>query len=836
MTSSKISVLPKFKMKSILIILLILIIPGITTSQISNDAESYFSLDSLMTVEEYIKTSRNDSLFEKNYFYKQIMTFEDSTSQMSFDEILSLQDSFKKNNSYNQLNTNSANWGHVKLRGKKNIDTTYIFQFTTVHSTRWNKVEAWTVHEDNSIEYSTTGKNVEAEDSAFPAPVDLLKIRVKANEKVDIFLRFDKVEVKPNSRYDIAFYVINKEIFPGYFKGYPFKGIFCYDADIEPFHGNIIRTHKIFTEQLKSYTIDEIHSKWVTLDKTLVTETKSEPNKTYWTKLHIMGSPYLIGEQLFQVGSYEGDDSDSFDHLDYYVYRNSSKSYEVYKTGDHVSVNNKPYKFWASFIKIDIQENDTLDVFIRMEGKDPRIPYCEMNLFHIDKTTIFPKQVYFGLKNGVFFGILALQFLFFLILYIIEKAPIHLYFCLIVLGTFLSLSTDETNYYSFVLFPAFRDLHTPIHYLGLFLGPLGYVKFAEYYFNYKKPNIFSTWLIPIFIIALACFTLLAVKTNALFNFNNIHEIVMLLQFIAIIISLTLAYKAPFQKNVSKKMFLAAFFPIAITGILFFSNNFSTTISTNFPWAYEYFYDLFRIGIIMMLILLSLSIGHRTNRLKAEKEIAEKLAEKNEIILIKSKQNEVLLKEIHHRVKNNLQTISSLLYLQSYNLEDEQAKEKIVVSQQRVESMALIHKNLYQRDNLASIEMRDYISKLSQSLDSSYGRENIKLQLDINELELDVDTATPLGLVINEIVTNSYKYAFPNNSEGIISISMKKDMDEKITLIISDNGIGKKADVKDSFGTKLVSLLIKQIGAQLETDNVDGYWNKIVVYEKQNSEF
>ena len=826
-------------MRSTIIILLILIIPGITSSQISNDTqgiESYFPLDSLMTVDEYLKSSRDGSLFSKNYFYNQIMTFEDSTSQMSFDEILDLQDSFKKNDSYNKLNTNSANWGHVKLQGKKNIDTTFILHFRTTHRPRWDKIEAWNVREDKSIEYSATGKKVKAENSAFQVPVDFIKIRVKANEKIDLFIRFDLLEKQPNFSYEIAFNIINKELFPGYFKGYPFKGFFYHNPDIEPFQGNLIITHKIFTEKLNSYTIEEIHSQWETLNKTLVNETKSEPKKTYWTKLEVIGSPYLVGEHLFHMGSYNGDDSDSFDHLDYYVYRNKSDNYEVYKTGDHVSINDRPYKFWASFIKLDIQEKDTLDVFIRMEGKDPNIPYCEMNLFHIDKSTLFPKQVYFGLKNGVFFGILALQFLFFLILYFIEKAPIHLYFCAIISGIFLSLCTDETNYYSFVLFPDFRDYHIPIHYLGLFLGPLGYVKFAEYYFNYKKPNIFSTWLIPTFILVLGCFTFLAVQTNTLFNNNNIHEIVMLLQIIAIIFSLTMAYKAPFQKNVSKKMFFAAFFPIGLIGLFFFSINASDTISTTFPWAYEYFYDLFRIGIIMMLILLSLSIGHRTNKLKAEKEIAEKLAEKNEIIMIKSKQNEVLLKEIHHRVKNNLQTISSLLYLQSYNLEDDQAKEKILVSQQRVESMALIHKNLYQRDNLASIEMKNYISKLSQSLDSSYGRENIKLQLDISEIELDVDIATPLGLIINEIVTNSYKYAFPDNSEGIISISMKRTTDQKINLIISDNGIGKKTNNKDSFGTKLISLLIKQIDAKLETKNKGGYWSKIEVHEKQKVEF
>ncbi len=191
---------------------------------------------------------------------------------------------------------------------------------------------------------------------------------------------------------------------------------------------------------------------------------------------------------------------------------------------------------------------------------------------------------------------------------------------------------------------------------------------------------------------------------------------------------------------------------------------------------------------------------------------------------KSRQNETLLKEIHHRVKNNLQTISSLLYLQSANITDVDAKEAIAQGQHRVESMALIHKNLYMKDNLAGIEMKDYLTRLTSNLKDFYIPKDttIAINLNMEPAEIDVDTAIPLGLITNELLTNTFKYAFPNKKSGQVDIDFIKIDQSKFYLKIKDNGIGKDMD-SSGFGSQLVALLSRQLEATFKDGNNNGYW-------------
>ncbi|MES1249670.1 MAG: sensor histidine kinase, partial [Chitinophaga rupis] len=155
-----------------------------------------------------------------------------------------------------------------------------------------------------------------------------------------------------------------------------------------------------------------------------------------------------------------------------------------------------------------------------------------------------------------------------------------------------------------------------------------------------------------------------------------------------------------------------------------------------------------------------------------------------------REKEVLLKEIHHRVKNNLQMVSSLLSLQSHYITDVQALEAVKDSRNRVQSMALIHQNLYQENDLTGIDIKDYISKLCDNLFHSYNIRAGKIQLikELQPITLDVDVVVPLGLILNELITNSLKYAFPDGRDGTIKIILKEDPD-RLKLAVYDNGVG-----------------------------------------------
>lgn len=207
---------------------------------------------------------------------------------------------------------------------------------------------------------------------------------------------------------------------------------------------------------------------------------------------------------------------------------------------------------------------------------------------------------------------------------------------------------------------------------------------------------------------------------------------------------------------------------------------------------------------------------RFARRRAEEQIKASLQEK-----------EVLLREIHHRVKNNLQIISSLLNLQAKYLKDEQILEIFKNSQKRIESMALIHEQLYQSKNLAKINFADYTRKLVSNLFSAYvfNSDTTKLQLDLENIFIDIDVAIPCGLIINELILNSLKYAFPEGKTGMISVDFYPNEQEKFVLVVSDNGIGFPEDFDfkntESLGLQLVNDLTSQLDGDIQLDTSKG---------------
>ncbi len=190
-----------------------------------------------------------------------------------------------------------------------------------------------------------------------------------------------------------------------------------------------------------------------------------------------------------------------------------------------------------------------------------------------------------------------------------------------------------------------------------------------------------------------------------------------------------------------------------------------------------------------------------------------------------KEKEVLLKEIHHRVKNNLYVISSLLNLQSAYVAQEDILNLFADSQNRIQAMALIHEQLYQSQDLAQINFADYIKRLVNNLFISYNASSrgIKSSLNIEPVALNLETAIPCGLLINELVTNSFKHAFPNASSGHIYIDLKLSNQGKLNLVVSDDGIGLAEDLdwknSSSLGLRLVRILTQQIDATIEQQKI-----------------
>ena len=191
------------------------------------------------------------------------------------------------------------------------------------------------------------------------------------------------------------------------------------------------------------------------------------------------------------------------------------------------------------------------------------------------------------------------------------------------------------------------------------------------------------------------------------------------------------------------------------------------------------------------------------------------------------EKEVLLKEIHHRVKNNLYIISNLLDLQSETLEDEASKQLFADSQNRLQTMALIHEQLYKSKDLATVDFTNYVRNLVNNLYYSYDNTNgkIEIAIDADSLLLNLETAIPCGLLINELITNSFKYAFPESRSGTIAIQINCDRHENINLIVRDDGIGIPENLDwqntSSLGLRLVNILAEQLEANIALDRHNG---------------
>ena len=217
----------------------------------------------------------------------------------------------------------------------------------------------------------------------------------------------------------------------------------------------------------------------------------------------------------------------------------------------------------------------------------------------------------------------------------------------------------------------------------------------------------------------------------------------------------------------------------------------------------------------------------TERKKAEDKIKSSLKEK-----------EVLLREIHHRVKNNLQIISTLLALQADEITDQKILENYRESENRIQSIALIHEKMYQSRDISNIDFTGYIKSLINDLMYSYDADsrNIKSVVDTDNFLFSIETVQPLGLIINEIISNSLKYAFKNKDEGIITVKLEKIDDSNFKLTVNDNGIGfpENVDFKNtgSLGLQLVNELVNQLDGTIELNSEGGTEFKIIFKEPE----
>ena len=201
----------------------------------------------------------------------------------------------------------------------------------------------------------------------------------------------------------------------------------------------------------------------------------------------------------------------------------------------------------------------------------------------------------------------------------------------------------------------------------------------------------------------------------------------------------------------------------------------------------------------------------------EQHVNRQIRSTNQILKQRNEEKDVLIKEIHHRVKNNLQIISSLLRLQSYEINDLEAKEKFMDSVNRIKSISNLHETIYQSDNILGIDLNAYLKNLAQNLIESYSIEkNIELYIKSDLINVENDHVVPLSLILNEMISNSIKHGFADSDSGKISISISKINElNQYRLLYSDSGSWVISEKSNSFGTELIQSLVDQLNGSIE---------------------
>ena len=400
----------------------------------------------------------------------------------------------------------------------------------------------------------------------FLLPNATIAEQIALKNKLDQILRTTE---NPKERVVIAqqYQQIVAEIWPGLFEGYPFNGHFAFSSENFPYKWNRIHIPNLYIDPTGKADIDLVTKNWDRFNLKEMANLSHEANQVYWLKTSFYGSPYFNGEQILRI---HGDNLFNFDYIDTYI-SDRKGGFKHQRTGDKVLLKDQPYNFWANFIKLNIPLKDTLDFFIRLEGADERLLLSNINLHHIDDHALFPAQINEAWKDGLFYGILIFQCIYFLFLFIIEKESIHLYYVLGVFGFFLAIGFSPENFNKFVAFPNWNDYYVPLLYLGLFMIPSFAIKFTEAYFNYSKNSFLSKRVIPIYILLCALVALNAYLQLKTFNPNSYNKFPFILLGVFIFLGVAIIFALAFsvkRQSLSKKYFLLAFTPMLLLCLLF----------------------------------------------------------------------------------------------------------------------------------------------------------------------------------------------------------------------------------------------------------------------------
>ncbi len=582
------------------------------------------------------------------------------------------------------------------------------------------------------------------------------------------------------------------------------------------FRGIELSVLDLYADSLQESSFESILIEEPGLNWTAAKLVTPERGIVYWLRTQLVGNDQFRGKQIFHLGQEMGNDLHAYDHIDIYTKNQKGKTNHI-KTGRLVKKEDKPIAFWLNLIPLDIQEQDTVDVYIRLEGFNLNYPLQRFKLWHLDYQYLFSRQLSATTKSSVFYGILGIQILFFVFLYLIEKERIYVYFSIFGLGFFLSRAFSEFNFSSLVPFPSLIPYNEMIYHSSVYINVLGGVLFVSKYLNMPRDGWFMKRIVPMYLIM----TLIAyLRFMFRYSFSDEGTYPTLLTpafytFSALLLGIYMIIKAPTSKATSRRLLLIAIIPIIIGSAL--------TIFFNEGWLPTYFNamlidDIMKIAVVLFLVTLALIVGYRSNLLKAEKnEVIQENLKAQQTIFEKQLRTEKLeeLDQLKTKLYTNIthEFRTPLTVILGVNNELLETSKALNIPESKKE--AFFHnQHLIQRnsENLLTLvnqlldlskadnqelsldfiqgDILPFLNYLTESFFSKAKEKNIRLVFytELDSLVMDYDEQQMQHIIYN-LLSNALKFTEGNGKIVVHASILGTEAKHHLQLKVSDNGIG-----------------------------------------------
>ena len=574
---------------------------------------------------------------------------------------------------------------------------------------------------------------------------------------------------------------------------------------------DLLSSSKIFIDEKRDYTIDKIvvsDDLFQKNDKNILSFGYS-PNFDVWIKFTLKNSS---NNSIKKILEYNNPLTTNIEFYD------SKKDYKVQKHG-LLSQNDNKFVLNPIFL-IELEANEEKTYFLKASSE---ITTLIINLKLWDEEKFYEKEIKHQVVLCLFFGAMFILAIYNLFIYFFTRDISYFYYVIYIFGLIIHhlMYTGIANIYLFdydsmllIVSLASVIVALPIYALGLF---------TKSFLQTKQYPRFNS-VLNLFLILIPLSIIFFLVTDDYDKYRN--SITMIFLLFLMVITLY----AVIKKNQQAYFILFGWFIFLSSGLLMYLSSAGIfNITKYFPYLIE-------TSFVMEAIIFSIALANRITSLQKERNEANQkliLQKENETKRLTNEVNlrtqdlknaldekELLLKELNHRVKNNMQTIVSLIRLQSDEIEDEKLRDILLTIQNRISAMGHLHELLYRQDNIEYIDVYEYFELLIEEVRDSYDS-YIDIHLEI-KTKLKMEQAIYCGLIINELITNSFKYAFTNKEEGNIFVSLKKE-DGIIRLIVSDDGIGYDKDTPtNSLGLTLVNTLaVNQLRGEIKIESING---------------